>query len=313
MRTMQGHKDAVVCLAADLSGARLVSGSADGTCRVWDLRAPGGARGIHAAIVGEVSAVALGEETLLVASGMDLLAFDLAKVLLREPSRRLEALAAEEINEVVVDVAGRLAAVAEDSGAVHLVNLHTWRLERTFAGKRGHTNLCSSVALRPGRDWGLASGGMDAAVILWQRSGRAHTVSMRTQDDERSAGVVHGPQLCNPPFVHSLVYAPSGETLFAGLGDGSLVVLNAATGEQLQRLRGGHAAAVCQVTCAPCGVITGGNDQAICLWRYTGKELSERPEVRLRHKEKINWLTWAADELFVADLGCGIAAYAGLR
>lgn len=30
---------------------------------------------------------------------------------------------------------------------------------------------------RPGRDWTLASGGLDAAVVFWQRSGRGSAVA----------------------------------------------------------------------------------------------------------------------------------------
>ena len=46
--TLRGHANAVVALAQDpRSGFGLVSGSHDGTCRVWDVRSVRSAKGIE--------------------------------------------------------------------------------------------------------------------------------------------------------------------------------------------------------------------------------------------------------------------------
>mmetsp|Transcript_126151 Transcript_126151/g.403226 ORF Transcript_126151/g.403226 Transcript_126151/m.403226 type:complete len:320 (-) Transcript_126151:34-993(-) len=293
--TLRGHRASVLCLAADPARARLASGSSDGTCRLWDLRVASGAvRSVRAAAVGgEVSAVALSardEHLMLAASGCDLVGFDLRseRVLLQEPAQRVVGLAAEEINQVVVEPSGATAAVAEDGGAVHLVDLHTWQRERSFAGKHGHRSICSSVAFRPGRTWGLASGG-----------------------DESGAGAA-GPQLCNPPWVHSVAYMEGGEALAAALGDGSLALLDAESGGVLHRLRGGHASTVCQVLSTPFGLMSAGNDCHLCSWT-SASERGAPPRLSLRaeHPEKVNWLAWLDGRLFVADLSNNIACYEG--
>eukprot|EP00913_Durusdinium_trenchii_P011222 g10539.t1 len=157
--------------------------------------------------------------------------------LLLEPSGERD-LARDEINQISIDHAGHLCAVAEDAGPVHLLDLNTWRVDKTLAGKAGHDNICSCVAWKPGRDWTLASGGLDAAVVFWQRSGRGRKVLMQQDLGEESATAT-GPQLLNPPFVHSLAYLPD-ETLAAGLGDGTVALLEER--RPSARLRG-HAAA----------------------------------------------------------------------
>ncbi|CAE7039569.1 WDR53 [Symbiodinium natans] len=301
---LRGHKDAVLCLCADAS--RLASGGADGSCRLWDLRCEGSRRSVRAAMVpGEVSSVAISaarEHMLLAAVGRTVYGFDLRseKVVLQAADKTLPELAKDDINQVAIDAGGHLAAVAEDSGAVHLVDLNTWRVDKTLAGKNGHVNICSSVAWKPGREWTLASGGLDAAVVLWQRSGRGRKVQMQTDAEEESATSAGGAQLLNPPFVHSIAYSPDGETLAAGLGDGTVALLGPE-----QRLRG-HLAAVAQVLYTPAGLVSAGNDRQVLLW--SGPE----PQLRWHHPEKVNWMAWHQNVLFVADLGHSITAYEGL-
>mmetsp|Transcript_124161 Transcript_124161/g.247390 ORF Transcript_124161/g.247390 Transcript_124161/m.247390 type:complete len:338 (-) Transcript_124161:159-1172(-) len=307
---LRGHTDTVLCLdGGGQNSCRLASGSADGSCRVWDMRLPR-RRSVRAALVGgDVTSVTfhpVEDHVLLAAAGRDVLGFDLRsdRVILPEPNHRAAAIAREEINQIVVEGSG-LVAIAEDSGKVQLLNLHTWARERTLAGKFGHENICSSVASRPGNIWGLASGGLDAAVVLWKQSGKARVVRMMPDADDGSATSTGGPQLLNPPFVHSVSYSLDGQLLAAGLGDGTVVVLDAESGQQQTRLRGGHGAAVAQVLHAPCGLFSAGNDSQLCLWRESSAEL------RWPHSEKVNWLAWSDGALSVAGLGKDISVYSG--
>lgn len=263
--SLRGHKDSVQCLCSSDDQQCIASGSSDGTCRLWDLRAEH--RSVRAASVGgEVTGVALMPRQghmLLASCGTELLAFDLrsSRVILREADAafRSAGIAREEINQVVIDSSGSQAAIAEDSGAVHLLDLSTWRLEKTMAGKQGHQNICSSVAWRP-KGWGLASGGLDATVMLWARGGRGRKVQMQPDPGEETASN-SGPQLLNPPFVHSVSYSPDGRSLAAGLGDGTVALLDPDNGDQQRRLRGVHGAAVAQVLFAPIGLFSAGNDE----------------------------------------------------
>ncbi|CAK9082868.1 unnamed protein product [Durusdinium trenchii] len=56
------------------------------------------------------------------------------------------------------------------------------------------------------------------------------------QDLGEESATATGPQLLNPPFVHSLAYLPD-ETLAAGLGDGTVALLEER--RPSARLRGG--------------------------------------------------------------------------
>eukprot|EP00933_Yihiella_yeosuensis_P031309 TRINITY_DN24860_c0_g1_i2.p1 TRINITY_DN24860_c0_g1~~TRINITY_DN24860_c0_g1_i2.p1 ORF type:complete len:283 (+),score=55.19 TRINITY_DN24860_c0_g1_i2:243-1091(+) len=280
--------------------------------RLWDLRCPTGRRCVRAAFVDdEVCSVAIStakEHLLLASSGTDVIGFDLRseRVLLKEPDNLRKDFAKEEINQIVIDSAGHLAALAEDSGAVHLLDLNTWRLEKTLGGKKcGHDNICSSVAFQPGSGWGLASGGLDAAVILWKRSGRGKISRLLPDAGEESATSTGGPQLLNPPFVHSLSFSPDGQALAAGLGDGTIALLDGETGEQKSRLRGQHGAAVAQVLHTPVGLISAGNDCQIVHWADT--------RISIPHTEKVNCLAWCENTLFVAGLGNDIVAYGGFE
>lgn len=103
-------------------------------------------------------------------------------------------------------------------------------------------------------------------------------------------------QLCNPPFVHSLSWSPSGRFLAAGLGDGSCLILSAEGKKLIQAGRlgcddGGHTAPVAAV-CFPCFglgshiskkaaiygttddrlIVSAGNDGNILFWDL-GKDM----------------------------------------
>ncbi|CAJ1451484.1 unnamed protein product, partial [Effrenium voratum] len=151
-----------------------------------------------------------------------------------------------------------------------------------------------------GRDWFLASGGLDASVVFWQQSGKGRKVPIAPDFSEDSAAA-GGAQLLNPPFVHSLAYFPDG-SLAAGLGDGTIALLEGS--KEKKRLRG-HAAAVAQVVCTPAGLISAGNDLQVMLW--SGKEMA----TRWQHPEKMNWLAFAEQSLCVADVSNEISLYEG--
>ncbi|CAJ1334924.1 unnamed protein product, partial [Effrenium voratum] len=111
-------------------------------------------RSVRAAFLpAEVVSVSLspGSPLLVAATARDVFGFDLRseKVVLKEPDRAAAG-ATDDINQVLMDEAGQSAAVADDSGAVRLLDLKTWCVEKTLAGKAGHENICSSLAWKPG-------------------------------------------------------------------------------------------------------------------------------------------------------------------
>lgn len=67
----------------------------------------------------------------------------------------------EEINDLALNETGSALAVADDSGAVRVLELPGGKVCRTL---RRHTNICSSVAFRPHRPNNLVSAGLDMQV-----------------------------------------------------------------------------------------------------------------------------------------------------
>lgn len=149
------------------------------------------------------------------------------------------------------------------------------------------SGLVTSLAFRPkAKTLDLATGGTDCTICLWdihrpKRPSSTHTI--QRDDEENSVN-----QICNPPFINSLAWSPSGRLLSAGLGDGTAVVMEVDGRKLVEkcRLRGGHDAAVASVLFPQFGgvdskhivaedrlMVTGGNDGSIFLWDL-GKNLA---------------------------------------
>jgi WD40 repeat protein len=116
------------------------------------------------------------------------------------------AVSQEEVNSIAVSAAnGGWLAAADDAGEAHVMSLQPQQgmaqpsshaqggaaaaaegqtaVEAAAAAaapvrvpatcktlRRGHSNICSSVAFRPHRPWELLSGGLDATVVMWDFS-----------------------------------------------------------------------------------------------------------------------------------------------
>lgn len=149
------------------------------------------------------------------------------------------------------------------------------------------SGLVTSLAFRPkAKNVDLATGGTDCTICLWDvhRPKRpSSTLAIQRDDEEDGMN-----QICNPPFVNSLAWSPSGRLLLTGLGDGTAVVMEVDGRKLVEkcRLRGGHDAAVASVLFPQFGgvnskhivaedrlMVTGGNDGSIFLWDL-GKNLA---------------------------------------
>lgn len=80
---------------------------------------------------------------------------------LKEPVKELQNVGEDEINSLSVNEVGSSLALADDTGAVRVVDLEMGKVCRTL---RKHTNICSSVAFRPQRPQSLVSAGLDMQV-----------------------------------------------------------------------------------------------------------------------------------------------------
>ena len=238
----------------------LASGGADGTVRLWDLAAGRASRAMvvpadgsdygAAAAVTAVKLGSLGDAAnwVYAAGGAQLYGFDLRApgMLLREPARRLTS-SRDDIGQLAWHEESGALAAADDAGEIRVHATAAadadagGSLLATLAG--GHTSLCGSVAFRPGRAWEVYSAGLDAVCVRWDWR-RAQRIATWPLASARPAGGAAGPeQLLNPRHAHCLSFAPDGGTFALALGDGSVEVREAESGEPVAAVDAHRAAA----------------------------------------------------------------------
>ena len=268
---LAGHKGEVLCLDAPCidddgggssastgsasSQPMLVSGGEDGTVRIWDLQAGRASRAIMVpATEGTdpaVTAVCLGtaganDRWVYAATAAGIFGYDLRApgMLLREPARRF-APSRDEIGQLALHSNGVLAA-ADDAGEVRVYDVgSTGELLATLTG--GHTSLCCTAAFRPGRPWELYSAGLDALCVRWDWK---KAVPMASWPLARLFDTSSQAQLLNPRHAHCLSFAPDGGTVAIALGDGTIEVRLAETGEPIAAVDA-HRAAASQARFSP--------------------------------------------------------------
>lgn len=147
------------------------------------------------------------------------------------------------------------------------------------------TGRAWGVALHPDGDLVAATNG-DSRILLWS-----------LPDDERD--VVAGPA----ELTRTLSFDPSGRRVVAGGAGGTVAVLDAATGEPVQRALAGHTGSVVSARFSADGrrLVTAGTDGVIRLWDVdTGLPVT----APLRSSSGLlRGASWAADDQAVLAVG----------
>ncbi|TPX72248.1 hypothetical protein SpCBS45565_g00548 [Spizellomyces sp. 'palustris'] len=315
---LRGHSAPVLCLdlCSKSTVSKLASGAEDGTARVWDIDTAKCVRGLKGFDENtEVTSVCFsGDDLLYVAAGCQVRLFDLrSHDLVLAQSTQIGVSAEDEINHIALNEKRTFLATADDSGHVTVTDLRTNRIFKRF--RQRHENLATCVQFQPNRSWDVWSGGMDSTLIHWDYSKGCPVEEFPFATSEQSQNA----QSVNPPFVHSLEFSPDARLLAAGLGDGSVALLNVsgkknADAERLARkgrsssalkarLMDGHSWAVSAVTFPRCErergpLISGGIDGNIVMWDIPASTASEGEwegviKRRLHIGRKINCLTSA--------------------
>lgn len=309
----------------------LLSGSEDGTVRLWDFRSNTSRASLCILSPNkqeEITSVAFHPTfddanknaiedtskysypfTVFASIGSAVYGFDLRQAsspILQQHHYQLQPLEGEEINQIEFTTAQTnkriYIATADDDGFARVTDSIPNRLNANLnasssASTKAAANKCTllqhcadtlssssaalvtSLAFRPKAKYlDLATGGTDCTVCLWDVNRPRRPSSTFVIQREEEDGVN---QVCNPPFVNSLSWSPSGRLLAAGLGDGTAMVMQV-DGRRLVegcRLKGGHDAAIASVLFPRFGgvdssrvvaddrlLVTGGNDGSVILW-----------------------------------------------
>lgn len=249
VQSVIGHRAPVtgVCF----SGRQFVSGSLDGTVRIWDLASPAEITRITA--IGDVpmissSAVTADGRQVIAAARNRLLRWDIARARERKGTQHEVLLQTNlPIYSIASDAGGHLVLMGYDSGGK--VELRDLRAE-SVRQLRGHGDAgIKSVAIDSGSKRGL-SGGWDNQVILWDLE----------QGEELRRFALEA-------AVWSVAFHPNKNTALAALENGKVLYLDLATGSEIRRMHG-HKDAAYAVAFSPDGLtaVSGAADRHVILW-----------------------------------------------
>ena len=321
--TFSGHKDTVNCVEWSPSLQLLASGSDDGTVRVWDARAAKACvRCINAFGKAPVQLVAWGPPSsplsngLWAASGRDVHGFDLRAsegLLVRASTVSFAGVCdgGEDGDDEVASLhvqhkGGGLVAAADDSGAIHVLELQSVAASapeaplpsstplaaaaaavpagRALVLRRGpilagHQSVCTGALFRASTPRDLVSGSLDGTLACWNLARPQEAVwgpwAVPIVADGSSGSSGSGAaQSLNPPLVHAVAQHGSGRFFAAACADGSLSVHAFGRGGSadpvgLGRLTDGHATACIAAHFPgfdPGLLLSAGNDKRVCFW-----------------------------------------------
>jgi WD40 repeat protein/serine/threonine protein kinase len=247
------HEQEVRDVAFSPDGKRLVSGSFDGTVRVWDTatqkdlhRLPAGSRVFGVAFHPDGRQVAAASEDGLVRVWDLGAAPELAVLRGHEGSVRTVAFGPD----------GRHLASGGDDATVRL-----WALESKEPAAvilRGHAAAVWGLAFSPdGRR--LASAGFDETVRVWDPLTGAQVLTYRGHTEA----------------VNAVTFSPDGRHLASAGFDQVVRIWDAGNGQEVHRLHG-HTLLVYGVAFSPDGqrLVSGGFDKTVKLWdTVTGREI----------------------------------------
>ncbi|XP_041850626.1 WD repeat-containing protein 53 [Melanotaenia boesemani] len=284
----EGHSASILCIGAS-SGPEglLASGSEGGEVTVWSQ---------EGTIIGRVTLPGEEDITSVVLSPVApnhlyVSHGDAVSVLdprnLKSPALDFHGAGEEEINALALNETGSALAVADDSGAVRVLELPGGKVCRTL---RRHTNICSSVAFRPHRPNNLVSVGLDMQVMLWglQKTRPLWTLNLQdmAEDDDLQQ---HRGQLFNPPLAHCVSVANCGNILACAAEDGRVHLMRIGSGSKLEQQgsvkahsQGASQAHFVSFLSHPYWLVTGGNDSHVALW-----DLSKHPVVAPEGKTQV--------------------------
>jgi serine/threonine protein kinase len=245
-QTLKGHTDAVWSVAISADGQRVVSGSDDGTVKVWDSST------CHDLLTlkghtGRVLSVAISPDGKWIVSGSQ----D-RTVRVWDSSTGRNHLTLEGHTDAVWSVAispdGKQIISGSLDSTLKLWDSSTAQNLGTLYGHRGSVR---SVAISPdGKQ--IVSGSSDQTVKLWDSSTRQELLSLK--------GHTGG--------VSSVAISSDGKRIVSGSEDGTVKVWDSSTHQELLSFKG-HTGWISSVVFSPDSerIVSGSEDGTVMVWR----------------------------------------------
>ncbi|MEA5622991.1 WD40 repeat domain-containing protein [Nostoc sp. UHCC 0251] len=275
--TLTGHSEKVTSVIISPDSESLVSGCADKTIKVWNLKSGKLIRTLTEDL-GEISSVAISPDGHYLAVGSCQHPRSNVKVWNLNSDKLLHTLLGHQkpVNCIAISPDGQI--LASGSNKIKIWNLHKGDRICTL----WHSFAVNAAAISPDGTI-LASGSSDNKIRLW---------NPRTGDPLRTLnGHLGG--------VKSVIISPDGEILFSGSTDKTIKIWHLATGKVLHTLTG-HLEEVRSLAVSPDGEIlfSGSADKTIKIWHLrTGELLQTITE----HSEAVNSIAISFNGQFLAS------------
>jgi len=239
-----------VCISPD--GRYALSGSQDGTLRLWDIQSGKEIRsfGGHSDIVYSVCFSTHGQQALSGLRNGTLKLWDILTGLVIGSFKGHS----DSIESVCISPDGRQALSGSSDHTMKLWDIQTGQETRCF---QGHTDTVESVCFSPDGQYALS--GADKTLKLWDiQTGQ----EIRSFEGHKS-------------FVSSVIFSPDGRQALSGSVDGTLKLWDIQTGQEIRSFEG-HKSFVNSVDFSPDGrqALSGSRDRTLKLWDIqTGQEI----------------------------------------
>ncbi len=249
---IEGHTGIVFCVAINPAGDRIISGSEDGTLRLWNFEGQqiGEPFQGHSAAVRAVAFSPNGEWIVSGSSDSTLRLWDLNGTPIGEP---FQGHLAGVLSVAVSPMANRIISGSADA-TLRLWDLEGWVIQSFH----GHSDRVLSVAFSPIDDR-IISASDDGTLRLWDLDG--------TQVCEPFQGCSDG--------VLSVAFSPVGDRIVSGSADTTLRLWDL-NGSQIGEPFQGHSEEVLSVSFSPLGdqIVSGSDDGTLRLCKLQGQEIS---------------------------------------